>query len=345
MDFASSCSPPSRWSPARSTPASTRTAACTSPKCATIPFPGSRPSSIRAAGGKKTRVSSGCSKTPTATARSIAALIFADKLTWPTSVCCYRGGCSCSRRPTCWYFKDTDGDGVADVRKIVFTGFRRDNVQAVVNSLKWSLDNRIVFAAGRNGGNLLHDGKKVFCDPWTGHLARSGELRTFRDHRRRAIRPVLRRLGKPLRLQQQQPHRAGRARGAVLRRNPYYAALGRDSHDRQGGAGRSRLSPQSARAVARRPHAAPRLRSRPCCARCPYRAVCHRVFHLGGRGSRFIAATPTRPTFAATPLSATSAATWCIARRSAGTAPLIIAQRAERETEFVDVDRQLVPAR
>ena len=89
--------------------------------------------------------------------------VFADKLTWPTSVCCYQGGVFVLAPPHLWYLKDTNGDGVADVRRIIFTGFLRDNVQAVTNSLKWSLDNRIVFAAGRNGGNLLRDGKKVFA--------------------------------------------------------------------------------------------------------------------------------------------------------------------------------------
>ncbi len=83
-------------------------------------------------------------------------------MTWPTSVCCYDGGVFCLAPPHLWYLKDTDGDGVADVRKIIFSGFRRDNVQAVTNSLKWSLENRIVFAGGRNGGDLVHDGKKVF---------------------------------------------------------------------------------------------------------------------------------------------------------------------------------------
>jgi putative membrane-bound dehydrogenase-like protein len=89
-------------------------------------------------------------------------VIFADKLTWPTSVCCYRGGLFVLAPPDLHYFKDTDGDGRADVHQIVLSGFRRDNVQAVANNLKWSLDNRIVFAAGRNGGALTRDGKKVF---------------------------------------------------------------------------------------------------------------------------------------------------------------------------------------
>jgi putative membrane-bound dehydrogenase-like protein len=98
--------------------------------------------------------------------------VFADKLTWPTSVCCYDGGLFVLAPPHLWYLKDTNGDGVADVRTIVLRGFNRDNVQAVTNSLKWSLDNRIVFAGGRNGGDLFRGdlfrgvdrnaGKRVF---------------------------------------------------------------------------------------------------------------------------------------------------------------------------------------
>lgn len=100
---------------------------------------------------------------------------FADDITWPTSVCCYQGGVFVLAPPHLHYFKDTDGDDVADVRKIVFTGFGRDNVQAVANNLKWALDNRIYGAGGRNRSELMHNGQKVlelggqdFCfDPVT----------------------------------------------------------------------------------------------------------------------------------------------------------------------------------
>jgi putative membrane-bound dehydrogenase-like protein len=95
--------------------------------------------------------------------RADRSVIFADRLTWPTSVCCYRGGVFVLAPPHLHYFKDTDGDGRADVHQIVLSGFGRDNVQAVANNLKWCLDNQIVFAAGRNGGPLVRDGKKV-CD-------------------------------------------------------------------------------------------------------------------------------------------------------------------------------------
>jgi len=80
--------------------------------------------------------------------------VFLDKLDWPTSVCCYRGGVFIADAPDIWYARDTDGDGVADERRKVLTGFKRDNVQALVNSLKWGLDHHIHGAASGNGGTL-----------------------------------------------------------------------------------------------------------------------------------------------------------------------------------------------
>ncbi len=89
-------------------------------------------------------------------------VVFADGISWPTSVCCYNGGVFVVAPQYLYYFKDTDGDHVADVREVVLSGFGRDNVQAVTNGLKWDLDNRIYFAAGRNPKSLLHRGKPLF---------------------------------------------------------------------------------------------------------------------------------------------------------------------------------------
>lgn len=82
--------------------------------------------------------------------------IFAEGLSWPTGVACWRGGVFVVATPDMWYLKDTTGDGVADVRRKVLTGFRKFNVQAVVNNLKWGLDHRIYAAGGTNGGQLRH---------------------------------------------------------------------------------------------------------------------------------------------------------------------------------------------
>lgn len=86
---------------------------------------------------------------------------FADRIRWPTSVICWDGGVFVLAPPNLWYFRDTDGDGVADERQIVFEGFNRDNVQAVANNLKWGLDGRIYGAGGRNGSTLTRDGQEV----------------------------------------------------------------------------------------------------------------------------------------------------------------------------------------
>ncbi len=55
--------------------------------------------------------------------------VFADTITWPTSVCCYDGGVYVIAPPNIYYFKDTDGDNKADIRETVFTGLPTNNVQ------------------------------------------------------------------------------------------------------------------------------------------------------------------------------------------------------------------------
>ena len=87
--------------------------------------------------------------------------VFADNFEWALSVCCYDGGVFVIGHPHLWYFKDTDGDGKADIHKIVLTGFGKDNVQSLANNMKWGLENRILVAAGRNPNVLTRDGKPV----------------------------------------------------------------------------------------------------------------------------------------------------------------------------------------
>jgi putative membrane-bound dehydrogenase-like protein len=84
--------------------------------------------------------------------------VFVEHLSWPTGVACYKGGVFVCATPDVWYFKDTDGDGVADVKRKVFTGFRKFNVQAVMNNLEWGLDNCLYGAGGSNGGTVSSPG-------------------------------------------------------------------------------------------------------------------------------------------------------------------------------------------
>jgi putative membrane-bound dehydrogenase-like protein len=84
--------------------------------------------------------------------------VFAEDLAWPTAVICYGGGVFVAATPDIFFLKDTNGDGKADERRVVFTGFAKGvarlNVQAMPNSFNWSLDNRIHGATGPNGGQI-----------------------------------------------------------------------------------------------------------------------------------------------------------------------------------------------
>jgi putative membrane-bound dehydrogenase-like protein len=78
--------------------------------------------------------------------------VFADTLSWPTGLALWKGGVYVAATPDLWYLKDTDGDRRADIRRKVFTGFSKLNVQAVINNLRWGLDHRVYGAGGTNGG-------------------------------------------------------------------------------------------------------------------------------------------------------------------------------------------------
>jgi putative membrane-bound dehydrogenase-like protein len=88
--------------------------------------------------------------------------IFLDNVDWPTAVCCWDGGVFIGAAPNILYAKDTDGDGNADVRRVVYTGFARDNVggEALLNSFRWWLDNRIHVQTSTSGGSVRRADKK-----------------------------------------------------------------------------------------------------------------------------------------------------------------------------------------
>ena len=84
--------------------------------------------------------------------------VFKDGLKWPTGIVCYGGGIFVGATPDLYYFKDTNGDRVADEERIVFTGFGSGkpelNMQALFNSFRWGPDNRIWGATAANGGTI-----------------------------------------------------------------------------------------------------------------------------------------------------------------------------------------------
>jgi putative membrane-bound dehydrogenase-like protein len=80
--------------------------------------------------------------------------VFLDKLSWPTAVFCYDGGVFIGDPPDILYAKDTNGDGVADVKKVIYTGFSRKNVQGMMNTFLWGLDHRIYGTSSTTGGQI-----------------------------------------------------------------------------------------------------------------------------------------------------------------------------------------------
>ncbi len=85
--------------------------------------------------------------------------IFADGLAWPTGICPWDGGVFVVAAPDLWYFKDTNGDGVADVRQKLYTGFGFVTDEGTANNLVWGQDQWIYGAGSNSGGNvssLLH---------------------------------------------------------------------------------------------------------------------------------------------------------------------------------------------
>jgi putative membrane-bound dehydrogenase-like protein len=91
------------------------------------------------------------------------ATVYVDDLPWPTGVFYFDGGVFVIASPDILYCRDTNGDGKADVRRVVFTGFGagvdRLNMQALPNCLRWGLDNRIHGQTAGNGGLITRPGE------------------------------------------------------------------------------------------------------------------------------------------------------------------------------------------
>jgi putative membrane-bound dehydrogenase-like protein len=81
--------------------------------------------------------------------------VFADNVPMATAVACWDGGVYVGSAPDLLYLKDTDGDGKADVRRVVFTGFGTDRAgEGMLNSIRWGLDNRFHVATSLDGGSV-----------------------------------------------------------------------------------------------------------------------------------------------------------------------------------------------
>jgi putative membrane-bound dehydrogenase-like protein len=80
---------------------------------------------------------------------------YAASLKYPTGLFCYDGGLFVGDPPELLYLRDTDGDGIADEREVVLSGFGAGSAgESQLNSFRWGLDNRIHINTGLDGGDI-----------------------------------------------------------------------------------------------------------------------------------------------------------------------------------------------
>ncbi len=77
--------------------------------------------------------------------------VFADKLSIPTSILPVNGGAIVAQAPHMLYLADTDGDGRADRRDVLFTGWGTDDTHAGPSNLRWGFDNWVYGCVGYSG--------------------------------------------------------------------------------------------------------------------------------------------------------------------------------------------------
>ena len=86
---------------------------------------------------------------------------FADKLSIPTSLVFANGGVICTNGTDMLFLQDTDGDDVADVRKVLFTGFSMGDTHAGVSNLRYGHDGWIYATIGYSGFRGTVGGKEL----------------------------------------------------------------------------------------------------------------------------------------------------------------------------------------
>ncbi|MDB6056227.1 MAG: putative rane-bound dehydrogenase, partial [Verrucomicrobiales bacterium] len=80
--------------------------------------------------------------------------VFLKGINFPNGIYPWRNGVIISAAPEIFYAEDSDGDGKADVRKTLFTGFNEGNQQHRANGFDYGLDGWLYGANGDSGGSI-----------------------------------------------------------------------------------------------------------------------------------------------------------------------------------------------
>jgi len=86
---------------------------------------------------------------------------FAEKLSIPTSLLNVHGGVVVTQAPHTLYLKDTNGDGKADVRQVLFTGWGTRDTHAGPSNLRYGFDNWVYGSVGYSGYRGEVNGEQV----------------------------------------------------------------------------------------------------------------------------------------------------------------------------------------
>ena len=74
--------------------------------------------------------------------------VLLENVSFPTGVMAWGRGVLVTAAPEIFYAEDSDGDGKADIKRTLFSGFLEGNQQLRVNGLRWGLDNWVYCASG-----------------------------------------------------------------------------------------------------------------------------------------------------------------------------------------------------
>ncbi|PHR93424.1 MAG: hypothetical protein COA78_32965 [Blastopirellula sp.] len=83
--------------------------------------------------------------------------LFAEGLSFPNGVLSWGDGILVTAAPEIIYLEDSSGDGKADVRRVLYSGYLEGNQQLRVNGLRWGLDNWVYCASGSHHGGYGKD--------------------------------------------------------------------------------------------------------------------------------------------------------------------------------------------
>lgn len=81
-------------------------------------------------------------------------VIWAEGLRFPMGMLPYKGGLFVGNAPDLLYLEDPGKTGKATKRTVLYTGFDLSNIQQMLNSLTWGIDNWVYAVCGYKGGEI-----------------------------------------------------------------------------------------------------------------------------------------------------------------------------------------------